>query len=126
MAQDALLAQLRALRERVAGITDTVLASRDGLVVTADTADVNPDNVAALAAASLGLAQRMTAEAGQGRLREAITRSSGGCVAIFAVGASALLLVTGDEGLDTGRLHRESRSTVEALEKLIASARPVA
>jgi len=117
--EDALLALLRALRDRVVGITDTALASRDGLIITSDTADIDPDNLAALAAASLGLAQRMTAEAGKGTLREATTRSSGGVVATYAVGTSALLVVVGDEGLDLGRLHRESRPTVEAIEVLL-------
>jgi predicted regulator of Ras-like GTPase activity (Roadblock/LC7/MglB family) len=120
VALDALLAEMRALRDRVVGITDTALASRDGLIIVADTVDINPDNVAALAAASLGVAQRITAEAGKGSLREATMRGSGGCVAIYAVNASALLLVIGDEGLDSTRLHLESRSTVEALDKLLA------
>jgi uncharacterized protein len=117
--EDALLALLRALRDRVVGITDTALASRDGLIITSDTADIDPDNLAALAAASLGLAQRMSAEAGKGTLREATTRSSGGVVAVYAVGTSALLVVVGDEGLDIVRLHRESRPTVEAIEVLL-------
>ena len=119
MTEDALLALLGALRDRVVGITDTALASRDGLIITSDTADIDPDNLAALAAASLGLAQRMTAEAGKGTLREATTRSSGGVVATYAVGTSALLVVVGDEGLDLGRLHRELRPTVEAIEVVL-------
>lgn len=90
MAEDALLAELQALRDRVVGITDTALASRDGLIITADTVDINPDNLAALAAASQGLAQRMAAEAGKGALREALTRGSGGCVAVYPVGMVAL------------------------------------
>jgi uncharacterized protein len=121
--EDALLALLRALRDRVVGITDTALASRDGLIIAADTVDIDPDNLAALAAASLGVAQRMSAEAGKGTLREATTRSSGGVVAIYAVGASALLVVVGDPGLDNARLHRESRPTVEAIEVLLKRGR---
>jgi predicted regulator of Ras-like GTPase activity (Roadblock/LC7/MglB family) len=117
--EDALLALLRALRDRVAGITDTALASLDGLIITSDTAGIDPDSLAALAAASLGIAQRMGAQAGQGTLREATTRSSGGIVAVYAVGTSALLVVVGGERLDTTSLHRESRPTVEAIEMLL-------
>ena len=119
MTEDALLALLRALRDRAVGITDTALASLDGLIITSDTVGIDPDNLAALAAASLGIAQRMSAQAGQGTLREATTRSSGGIVAVYAVGTSALLVVVGDEGLDVVRLHRESRPTVEAIEVLL-------
>lgn len=119
MAEDGLLAEMRALRDRVIGITDTALASRDGLIIRADTADIDPDNLAALAAASLGLAQRMAAEVGKGTLREAVTRSGGGYVAIYAVGSVALLVVVADVGLDSIRLERETRATVDSIEALL-------
>jgi uncharacterized protein len=122
--EDGLLAEMRALRDRVIGITDTALASRDGLIITADTADIDPDNLAALAAASLGLAQRMAAEVGKGTLREAVTRSTGGYVAVYAVGAAALLVVIGDVGLDIVRLDREARAAAENIEDLLGGKRP--
>ena len=119
MTEDALLALLGALRDRVVGITDTALASRDGLIITSDTADIDPDNLAALAAAAArgGFPQRPLAGLGAHPLREPERR--GGCVAVYAVGTSALLVVVGDEGLDLGRLHRESRPTVEAIEVVL-------
>jgi uncharacterized protein len=122
--EDVLLAEMRALRDRVIGITDTALASRDGLIIRADSADIDPDNLAALAAASLGLAQRMAAEVGKGTLREAVTRSSGGYVAVYAVGSGALLVVVADVGLDSVRLERETRATVESLEALLTRKAP--
>jgi uncharacterized protein len=119
MPEDALLTELRALQERVAGITGTAVASRDGLIVREDTGGVNPDNLAALSATWLALAQRLSNEVGQGSLREATTKSSGGSVTIYAVAARAVLVVIGDEGLDTTRLHRESQQTLDAIRKLI-------
>jgi uncharacterized protein len=119
MAGEALLAEMEALRDRVAGITDTALATRDGLIIKADTVDVDPDNIAAMAAAMIGLAQRMTAEAGRGTLHEAVVQGSGGYVATYAVGTSALLVVVGDAGLDVTHLYRESRQTVENLNHLM-------
>ena len=122
--EDVLLAEMRALQQKVAGITGTAVASRDGLIVREDTGGVNPDNLAALAAAWLALAQRMSHEAGQGSLREATTRSSGGSVTIYAIGAQAVLVLIGDEGLDTGRLRRESQATLDAIGALINSKSP--
>jgi uncharacterized protein len=121
MDDNGLLAEMQALRDRVTGITGAAVASRDGLIIKEDVTDINPDNLAALAAASLGVAQRMASEVGQGLLREAVTRSTGGYVAIYAVGRTAVLVLTGDEGLDVGRLHRESRTAVENLEALLES-----
>jgi predicted regulator of Ras-like GTPase activity (Roadblock/LC7/MglB family) len=119
VAEDALLAEMRALQDRVTGITGTAVASRDGLIVRGDTEGVDPDNLAALAATWLALAQRMSREAGQGALREAITRSVGGYVVIYAIGAKAVLVLIGDEGLDMTRLHRESLVTLEAIGTLV-------
>ena len=120
MAEDALLAEMRALREKIVGITGTAVASRDGLIVREDTGGVNPDNLAALAATWLALAQRMSTEVGQGTLREAVTRSSGGWVAIYAVGTRAVLVLIGDEGLDITGLRRDSRGILDAIEELLA------
>lgn len=120
MTEDKLLAEMQALRERVTGITGTAVASRDGLIIREDTGAVNPDNLAALTATSLAVAQRLASEAGQGALRETVTRSSRGYVAIYAVGAAAVLVLLGDEGLDTTSLHRESRAAIESIEALLA------
>jgi predicted regulator of Ras-like GTPase activity (Roadblock/LC7/MglB family) len=119
VAEDALLAEMRALQEKVTGITGTAVASRDGLIVAEDTGGVDPDNLAALAATWLAIAQRMSSEVGQGTLREAMTRSGGGYVTIYAIGAQAVLVIIGDEGLDTARLRRESQAALDAIRVLI-------
>ena len=125
MTQDKLLAEMQGLRDRITGITGTAVASRDGLIIVEDTGDVDPDNLAALTAAALALAQRLAREVGQGTLREAVTRSSGGYVAIYAIGTAAVLVLLGDEGLDITRLHRESRAAVDAIESLLTLHRRV-
>jgi predicted regulator of Ras-like GTPase activity (Roadblock/LC7/MglB family) len=124
MVEDALLAEMRALQDKVAGITGTAVASRDGLIVREDTGGVDPDNLAALAATWLALAQRMSTEVGQGVLREATTKSSGGSVTIYAIAARAVLVIIGDEGLDTTRLHRESQPALDAIRTLIVEGPP--
>jgi uncharacterized protein len=121
---DALLALLRALTSRVAGIIDIALATTDGLIITSDTTGAEPDKLAALAAASLGIAQRMTADVGRGTMQEVTTRASGGCVTVYAVGTLALLVVVGDKRLDVARLRRESRPTVEAVEVVLKRGQP--
>ena len=121
MAEDVLLAEMHALRDRVTGITGSALASRDGLIIKADT-EVNHDNLTTLTTTPLNLTQHTTQKTGQKMLREAITRSSGGYVAIYAVGSTAVLILTGDEGLNIARLHRESRAAVDKIETMLAGA----
>jgi uncharacterized protein len=119
VAEDKLLAEMQALRERITGLTGTALASRDGLIITEDIGDLDPDNLAALTASALAVAQRLASEAGHGSLRETVTRSTGGYVAIYAVGTAAVLVLIGDEGLDISRLHRESRPAIDSIEALL-------
>ncbi|RAG80683.1 dynein regulation protein LC7 [Streptacidiphilus pinicola] len=111
---------MRELRERVPGITDTAVAAVDGLLVAADTsAELDPESLAALAAAGLGLARRTAAVSGRGPLRQNVTHCAGGFAVIYAVGDTALLAVLGDEGLDLARLHRETGALVERLDDLL-------
>jgi predicted regulator of Ras-like GTPase activity (Roadblock/LC7/MglB family) len=119
VAEDRLLAEMQALRQRIKGLTGTAVASRDGLIIREDIGDLDPDNLAALTATALAVSQRLASEAGQGTLRETLTRSTGGYVAVYAVGSSAVLVLIGDEGLDVTRLHRESRAAVDGIEALL-------
>jgi uncharacterized protein len=48
-----------------------------------------------------------------------MTRSSGGSVAIYAIGRQAVLVLIGDEGPDTAGLRRESQATLDAIGALI-------
>ncbi|AHH93573.1 roadblock/LC7 domain-containing protein [Kutzneria viridogrisea] len=122
MSHDALAAQLHALREQVAGITDTLIAAVDGLLIVADAADtVDIESVSALAAADLGLARRTATAIGQGTFRQTVVYNSGGCMAVYAIGRSALMVVLGDEGLDIGLLQLESQPVIECIGSILAA-----
>lgn len=82
MERDALVRELNALRQQVSGVTDTLVAGVDGLLIVADTeARIDPEGVSALAAAHLGLAHTTAAATGQGAFRQAVVHSSGGYLA---------------------------------------------
>ncbi|MGI8332647.1 roadblock/LC7 domain-containing protein [Actinomadura scrupuli] len=117
--KEAVLAELYALRDQVTGVTNTAVATADGMLVAADTDEVRPDVLAALAAAALGLGKSTGHEVGMGELREVVTRCQFGHIVVYAVGKKSLLVVLGDEGLDIVRLHLQSRPTVERLAGLL-------
>jgi uncharacterized protein len=109
-----LLTEMRGLREQVPGVTGTLVASADGLLVVADIdpgADpqVEADSLAAIAAASLSVARQVVRVARQGTLGRAITYASRGHMVVYAVGVAALLAVLGDEGMDMGALQQKSQ-----------------
>ncbi|GGN82267.1 dynein regulation protein LC7 [Streptomyces albiflavescens] len=110
MDHEALAMEMRGLREQVTGITDTAVAAADGLLIAADTADtIDPEGLAAIAAAGLGIARRAAETTGRGTFRQTVTYGSQGCAAFYAVGDTALMVVLGDEGIDLDRLHAETR-----------------
>ncbi|MFE0106856.1 roadblock/LC7 domain-containing protein [Streptomyces sp. NPDC059009] len=120
MDHEELTAYLRELRERWAGVTDSAVAAVDGLLIAADTQEsLDAEKLAALAAAELGLARRVTTATDRGALRRAICHGSQGPVAIYAVGDTAVLVVLGDEGLDLVRLHQESKAIVDRVDALL-------
>jgi predicted regulator of Ras-like GTPase activity (Roadblock/LC7/MglB family) len=123
-AQD-LVTELRDLREQVPGVAGTLVAALDGQLVAADLdlgagPRVDLDSLADIAAASLGIAQRVTGLAGQGTLGQAVTHASDGQVAVYAVGDAALLAVLGAEELDLDELHRKSGPTRSRIHAILA------
>ncbi|MEH0418639.1 roadblock/LC7 domain-containing protein [Streptomyces sp. B21-083] len=112
---------LTALRERVMGVSESVLSTVDGLLVVADADTVHPESVAALAAATLGVSRRIAEQAKVGALREVVARCGSGHVIVLAVGERALLTVVGDDGLDIAAFQRESPAAVEDLAKVLAA-----
>jgi predicted regulator of Ras-like GTPase activity (Roadblock/LC7/MglB family) len=115
-----LVKELTGLRGQVLGISESIIATTDGLLVAADAANVQPESLAALSAASLALGKRSAAEVGLGGLREVVTRCNGGYSIVLAVGDQALLVVLGDEGLDLAALRREAPPVVERLGGLLS------
>jgi predicted regulator of Ras-like GTPase activity (Roadblock/LC7/MglB family) len=115
MNRDALLAEMRTLKDQVVGITDTAVATVDGLLVAADIRHTHPESLAALAAAILGLGQRAAQEVGGGTFRETVTRSDSGYVAVYSLGNEALLVVLADRNLNFARLHLEARHAIERM-----------
>jgi predicted regulator of Ras-like GTPase activity (Roadblock/LC7/MglB family) len=119
---DALATELRKLRENVAGVTDTVIAAADGIPIVADAADdIDPANISALAAADLGIARQAAELIGQGTLSQTVVFSTGGYMAVYAIGRMALLVVLGDKGLNIGRLLYESQPVLERIGSILTS-----
>ncbi|GLW44757.1 dynein regulation protein LC7 [Streptomyces sp. NBRC 14336] len=122
MDHEALAREMRGLRDQVTGLTDTAVGTADGLLIAADTADcIEPEGLAALAAAGLGLARRTAHAARRGTLRRTVAYGSQGVTALYAVGDSALMVVLGDEGMDLDQLHRAATGAVRRIETILTS-----
>ncbi|MGV9676059.1 roadblock/LC7 domain-containing protein [Nocardia sp. NPDC003482] len=109
------LAELRALRERVPRLTGSLVASSDGLLIAHDLPDhIEPDGMAALAASQLALSYRLATTAHGGGFDEVVVQGSAGHVVVYAAGWSALTVLA-EPDVNVGRLHLESRPVARAI-----------
>lgn len=121
-ASTGVLDELHRLRTRLPQLTGALAASVDGLVLARDTPDAEAETVAALTAAALGVAVRLTEATGQGRFRELLVRGESGYVATYAAGAAAVLTVTAEPRVNVGRLHLEARRAGARIGELVDGA----
>ncbi|WP_093655846.1 roadblock/LC7 domain-containing protein [Streptomyces wuyuanensis] len=121
-ASTGVLDELHRLRTRLPQLTGALAASVDGLVLARDTPEAEAETVAALTAAALGVAVRLTEATGQGRFRELLVRGENGYVATYAAGAAAVLTVTAEPRVNVGRLHLEARRAGARIGELVDGA----
>ncbi|MET9733068.1 roadblock/LC7 domain-containing protein [Streptomyces sp. NPDC006458] len=121
-AEAEILDELRRLRARMPQLTGVLAASVDGLVLAHDTPGVEPEGVAALTAAALGVAVRTADATGRGDLRELLVRGRYGYIATYAAGDTAVLTLLAPDGVSVGRLHLEGRRSGAHIGDLVAAA----
>ncbi|MFV2121673.1 roadblock/LC7 domain-containing protein [Streptomyces sp. Act-28] len=121
-AEPYVLGELRRLRARVPQLTGALAASVDGLVLAQDTGDVEPEGVAALTAAALGVAVRLAHATGHGGFRELLVRGDHGYVATYAAGGTAVLTLLAEPRVNVGRLHLEGRRSGARIAELVDGA----
>jgi predicted regulator of Ras-like GTPase activity (Roadblock/LC7/MglB family) len=125
MDRQDLVTEMRGLRERVPGVTGALVAALDGRLMAADLDPVagprvDPESVASIAAASLGVARQVAGLAGQGRLGQAVTRASRGHVSVYAIDDVALVAVLGDDAVDVADLHRKAQPALDRIHAILA------
>lgn len=119
----AVLAELGMLRDRLPGLSGSVLATADGMVIAHDTHDTDPDGLAALAAAHLALARRFAQAVRHGELSESVVQCVGGYITSYAAGPEALLTLVTTRDSNLAMVHIEARRSVRRLTELLTAVR---
>jgi predicted regulator of Ras-like GTPase activity (Roadblock/LC7/MglB family) len=120
----AVLVELGHLRTRLPELSASVLATADGMVVAHDAQDIEPDSLAALAAAHLALARRFAHAVNHGELRESVVECDAGYITSYAAGPNALLTLVTSGDANLAMVHHEARRCVRRLVSLITMELP--
>jgi predicted regulator of Ras-like GTPase activity (Roadblock/LC7/MglB family) len=116
----AVLEELDRLRSRLTELSGSVLATTDGLVVAHDAHDIEPDSIAALAAAHLALARRFAHAVNHGDLRESVVECDRGYITSYTAGPNALLTLVTSGDANLAMVHLEARRCVRRLIRILA------
>lgn len=111
----AVLTELARLRQRLPELSGSVLATTDGMVVAHDAHDLDPETLAAMSAAHLGLARRFATAVAHGQLHETVVSCVGGYITTYAAGEQALLTLVTSDRANLARVNLEARRTVARL-----------
>ncbi|MFG2061505.1 roadblock/LC7 domain-containing protein [Micromonospora sp. NPDC048871] len=118
--------ELTELRLQIPGVQGSVLGGVDGLRIAHDLpAELSPDDLAAMAAATFGLGRQVSHRLGQGEFRQSTVRNNGGYFSVYAVGSQALLSVVGTDAINVARLHLHAPPVADRLTALLAQISPV-
>ncbi|WP_446038718.1 roadblock/LC7 domain-containing protein [Streptomyces sp. SID1121] len=121
-AEAEVLGELRRLRAVLPQLTGALAATTDGLVLAEDAPGIETESMAALTAAALGVALRLTESTEQGPFREQLVRGERGYVATYAAGSSAVLTLLAEPRTNVGRLHLEARRSSARIGELVDDA----
>lgn len=124
-AEIAVLAEIRTLRERIAHLTGSLVASADGLLIAHDLPPaIEPGGMAALTTSQLSLSHRLALTAHGGAFHEVVIRGTEGYVIINSAGPTASLTVLTGPGVNVGRLHLEARPVARRIAHHLAEGAP--
>lgn len=126
--QAGLAALAAALRE-VSAEDDAILggvlvAGADGLVLAAETPDMQVETVSAIAAVVAGLAGKLIERAGVGESKTCLFEGSSGHVAVFPMKDDMVLAVFSKSEVTTGLFNLAARGVLSRLRKALAQEIP--
>lgn len=111
---------LETLRNAIPELRGVLLASNEGLPVAHSLSNgIDPNRVAAMAAAATNLGRRISESMATGQLAEVSVRGDDGMLFVYAAGAKAVLAVMGPMGSNAGLIHLEARTAAKEIADLL-------
>ena len=116
---EALKSHIEALRGAIPELKGVLLASNEGLPIAHSLSNgVDPNRVAAMAAAASSLGRRITESMNVGTLGEVSVQADDGSLFVYSAGSKAVLAVVSPQGGNAGLIHLEAREAAREIGEL--------
>lgn len=114
--------ELMALRTAVSGALGAVIASADGLVLVGEAGPgFDPHDIAAMAAAIVGIGRQSGIILRQGMFQESVIRCDTGHLVVYCIDERLILAVHTTHALNLARLHLEARTAAPRIAAALAN-----
>ena len=109
---------LKSLKE-IGRISESIIVSRDGLVIASDASDIDAETFAAMSAAMQGAAETAASELKQGEIEQIIVESEKGKIISTGAGTKALLVIVANKGINLGLALLEMGKAAEKIKSIL-------
>ncbi len=109
--------------DEIDGVAHAIMTTRDGLVIAANREAGGPEGAdtlamrgSAMAAAASGIGDHFTTLVRQGRLHASVFEAERGCVGVFPLSSTLLLVVTSAPTVNLGRFNAAAKRVLGILQ----------
>ncbi len=119
--QDDFNELIRELRENVPDISGVLIATVDGLSLGADFSQDEAARVAAMAASSVGLGDRITKTSDIGKMRDMMIEGREGVLILYMAGSGGILAIRAPERCNLGLIRLEGPKAAQRAAEIMES-----
>ncbi|HBY64426.1 MAG TPA: hypothetical protein DEH78_31785 [Solibacterales bacterium] len=124
---EEVIKQLEQLKAAVPEVRGVLLASVEGLAIAHQLAPgIDPQRLAAMAAAACSLGRRLTDSLAIGGMHEINVAAADGHLFVYSAGSKAVLAVLGPTFANAGLIHLEARDTARQIGEIFDGRIPAA
>lgn len=110
---------IQGLRSAISELREVLIASTDGLAIAHSHGASDPNRVAAMAAATLGVGKRISTTLDLGEMRETTVKSANGQAFLYAIGGKGVLVLIAQSEANVGLINLEARDAAAKLEAVL-------
>lgn len=111
---------LQNLESEIPSVMGTLIASRDGFVITDTMTGEDAEEIAAMVATTTGVSERMSSTLSAGEVEETSIKANERSVFLYRAGEEGVLALIAQGEANVGMINLHARRSAEEVEKLLS------